>query len=48
LCHDGTDCGLCFAPCEVRNNFFPHSSNDTMAAFQCLGIIRHLDLFSLV
>lgn len=21
LCHDGTDCGLCFAPCEVRNNY---------------------------
>jgi hypothetical protein len=21
-CHDGMDCGLCFAPCEVRNNFF--------------------------
>jgi hypothetical protein len=35
-CHDGTDCGLCFAPCEVRNQFI--TLLRTKAAFEGLKI----------
>lgn len=32
-CHDGRDCGLCFAPCEVRNQFIILLR--TTGAFEC-------------
>lgn len=39
-CHDGTACGLCFSPCEVRNQFITLLITllRTKVAFECLKI----------